>query len=332
MKTCYIHIGVHKTASTSIQHWIATHEAALFHHGILVPASGRVGPNIAAHHHLAFDLNNDSRLDPTAGGVVKLLAELKVNPKNSALISSEDFSFSVLDSSRLQSLRQRLTEIGYRCVWIVYLRSAASWLDSAYAEMSKALLIRRKFGPWLEESARSTLAYQLPSLISALHATKDEVKIRSFAIACKKGLGSDFLNSLDLEDTITDWGDVTNSNERPQALWVEFFRLLSYLLVRHSLMKTREEFVVASRHALHLMPSSPSFVGMTDALAASVDNQTRADYEAILREIRFSGNYEDFFPAQSFVSCEVAVERLAPKELHSINRAIVYTLMRPKKI
>jgi hypothetical protein len=62
-KTIYIHIGPHKTGTTTIQHALFINETLLRKNGILCPKSGRVFLDSAATHNLGFELaenNNDS--------------------------------------------------------------------------------------------------------------------------------------------------------------------------------------------------------------------------------------------------------------------------------
>jgi len=47
----YIHIGIHKTGSTAIQHFLHHNHDALLNHGILYP---KVGLHGTGHHEIAW--------------------------------------------------------------------------------------------------------------------------------------------------------------------------------------------------------------------------------------------------------------------------------------
>jgi hypothetical protein len=327
MKVCYVHLGIHKTGSTSLQQWLVTNEGRLRAMNVLVPLAGRAAPHIAAHHHLAFDLNGDPQLDRAKGGLDELVAELKNSPFSNAVISSEDLSFSALHPPRLNRLVESLNQAGYRPFWIVYLRPAAGWLDSAYAEMSKALLVRRRLEQWLDQAGHRTLVYQLAKLMSSLSMTGHPVKLRSFALACRRGLAADFLDCLDVPEDAAIWSQLPNINERPQVLWVEYFRLLARFLAANDLQLRRPEFVGRSRAALRLLPKSPPFVGMTATLAAAVNAQTRQDHEEALRLGGYAGAFEEFFPAETFVPTEYRQDKAPPRDRRAIRDALLRTLL-----
>jgi len=327
MKNCYVHVGIHKTGSTSLQQWLVSNESGLRDADILVPLAGRAAPHIAAHHHLAFDLNGDPQLDRTKGGLGTLKEELKSSTLGNAVVSSEDLSFSALHPSRLQRLQTALGEAGFRPIWIVYLRAPAGWLDSAYAEMSKALLVTRRFEQWLAQSADRTLVYQVGNLIESLSATGHPVKVRSFAVACRRGLAADFLDCLQIDSQPSLWTEVANINERPQVLWVEYFRMLARFLAVNELHARRPEFVARSRAALRLLPKSPPFVGMTEDLASVVNGQTRTQHEHALRMAGYEGRFEDFFPSESFIPTEYRQDKAPPREKRAIRDAVLRTLL-----
>jgi len=327
MKNCYVHVGIHKTGSTSLQQWLVSNESGLRDADILVPLAGRAAPHIAAHHHLAFDLNGDPQLDRTKGGLGTLKEELKSSTLGNAVVSSEDLSFSALHPSRLQRLQTALGEAGFRPIWIVYLRAPAGWLDSAYAEMSKALLVTRRFEQWLAQAADRTLVYQVGNLIESLSATGHPVKVRSFAVACRRGLAADFLDCLQIDSQPSLWTEVANINERPQVLWVEYFRMLARFLAVNELHARRPEFVARSRAALRLLPKSPPFVGMTEDLASVVNGQTRTQHEHALRMAGYEGSFEDFFPSESFIPTEYRQDKAPPREKRAIRDAVLRTLL-----
>ncbi len=57
MKTVYLHIGTHRTGSTSIQRFMANAEEALAEQGIIYPKTGRPDTdwtNQYGHHELAW--------------------------------------------------------------------------------------------------------------------------------------------------------------------------------------------------------------------------------------------------------------------------------------
>jgi hypothetical protein len=55
MRVCFLHIGVYKTGSSSIQWALYSQRAALAERGYLYPASGVV-PALFGHHNIAAEI------------------------------------------------------------------------------------------------------------------------------------------------------------------------------------------------------------------------------------------------------------------------------------
>ncbi len=132
--TCYVHIGTHKTGTTSIQHILTANEDRFATFGILIPRAGRA-ERAGGHHNLAWELNGDSRFDPDCGTFADVLREIERTGSNRVCLSSEDFEY--LDAAALQTLADGLRAVGYRPVIIVYLRPQSGYIESLYVELVK---------------------------------------------------------------------------------------------------------------------------------------------------------------------------------------------------
>jgi hypothetical protein len=135
-RICYVHVGTHKTGTTSVQRAFAANDRAFADAGMYFPRRGRPDP-AGGHHNIAWQLNDDRRFDPAFGTFSELLGELAAVRPLRALISSEDFEYLHARSERLQLLTSGLGAIGYRPVAIVYLRPQAGYAESLYAELVK---------------------------------------------------------------------------------------------------------------------------------------------------------------------------------------------------
>jgi hypothetical protein len=85
-RICYIHIGPHKTGTTSIQSFLKENRAELLKHGYFVPDSGtRVG----AHHPLARKLCGQPLPQHRESAAAKSVRQLDKTPANAVIVSSE---------------------------------------------------------------------------------------------------------------------------------------------------------------------------------------------------------------------------------------------------
>ena len=120
--TAFIHVGTHKTGTTSIQAMLAMNDDLFRAAGVFVPKTGRVAPGFAGHHNIAWELSHDSQFDPTYGTFEMLLREAAYANENAMCISSEELEFLQFDEAALCNLRDGMLSIGYQPKIVLYLR------------------------------------------------------------------------------------------------------------------------------------------------------------------------------------------------------------------
>ncbi len=133
---CFLHIGTHKTGTSSLQTLLLSNQLSLERNGILVPRSGRALPH-SGHHNLAWESMGNSRFDPAFGAWREALGEIRSRNPPAVCISSEDFEYLYRSPRSLGALRQMLNSIGYEVTIVVYLRPQADYLESLYVELLK---------------------------------------------------------------------------------------------------------------------------------------------------------------------------------------------------
>ena len=64
MVTVYVHIGLHKTGTTTLQHFLNDNEKELLTKDVLYPNAGKPKKVFDyAHHNLAWQINRDKRCE-----------------------------------------------------------------------------------------------------------------------------------------------------------------------------------------------------------------------------------------------------------------------------
>lgn len=135
-KRCYLHVGTHKTGTTSVQSLLAEHAHGFAASGLYVPTAGRVS-RLGGHHNVAWELNADKRFDAARGTLDDVLAEIAHCAAPRVCLSSEDFEYLHDRPHGLRRIADGLSAIGYEAVVIVYLRPQAGYAESLYAELVK---------------------------------------------------------------------------------------------------------------------------------------------------------------------------------------------------
>jgi hypothetical protein len=139
-RTLFVHIGTHRTGTTSIQNFLRFHEMKLKACGIFLPRSGTLNPK-SGHHNIAWEIRKDPRYGRHFGGVDGLVSELKASKESVAVISPEDFEYLVQYPRELKAFDERIEAAGFSTRYIVYFRDRNSYARSLYCELEVAGLV-----------------------------------------------------------------------------------------------------------------------------------------------------------------------------------------------
>jgi len=127
----YIHIGTHKTGTTSIQGFLRNHSQRLQAAGIYVPVATTFEAT-SGHHNLPFDLLGDSRFDPSRGGLQELIEELGQQQTAKAVVSAEDLEYLVTQPGDLARLEAAMFAAGHTIRYLMFVRRADQYAESLY--------------------------------------------------------------------------------------------------------------------------------------------------------------------------------------------------------
>ncbi len=130
----YIHIGTHKTGTTSIQSFLRKNSQRLQAADIYVPVAATF-EETSGHHNLAFELLGDSRYDPTRGGLQELIEELAQQHTSKAVVSAEDLEYLVNQPGLLARLEDALLASGHTISYLMFVRRADQYAESLFATL-----------------------------------------------------------------------------------------------------------------------------------------------------------------------------------------------------
>lgn len=157
-----IHVGPHKTATTSIQSLMLTYSDVLLENGILYPPSPHIS---GAHHHVPCEIKGGDPfrlgildpLPPLESEMTSWLVQARSKEAHSVLISAEDLSTLSKDDwvsfSDFLKTAEESTQIHISKVLIMFTsRDFESRLQSVYLESLKhgCALRREELNPSLE--------------------------------------------------------------------------------------------------------------------------------------------------------------------------------------
>ena len=184
-----IHIGRHKTGTTSIQHFLALNEDLLLNrYGIYYPEIGR-DPLMKYHHPLFRDwAENKKNLDLHL--INKIIENAKRKSASRILLSSEVLSRDSITETKWIQLKEAFNE---EILIIVYLRRQDKYLQSMYAEEILHGLIKSK--STIKDTKTNLDYFQFLAPICRTF-TKNRIIVKSFDRAIKLGLYKDFVKNI----------------------------------------------------------------------------------------------------------------------------------------
>lgn len=151
-KTIYIHIGPHKSGTTTIQKGLLLNEDVLKSMGVLIPRSGRSMTETAGHHNLAWELQNNAKFDPFYGTWDDLVREIRNNSNiNKVVLSAE--GFCSISEQEIEKIGGKLT--GHQVKILMYLRNQDQALQSSWVSQVRNRFVMPfvgSFHDWLEEN------------------------------------------------------------------------------------------------------------------------------------------------------------------------------------
>lgn len=130
----FIHIGIHKTGSTALQHLLLENRLKLQEYGFFYP---KIGLKDAGHHKIAWASKNKSTFSELSRLINSIKKEaIKLNCNN-IILSSEEFEF-IRDLNNLKAVMAN-----DNCQIIIFLRRHDTLLESEYNQHVK--MFRTKY-------------------------------------------------------------------------------------------------------------------------------------------------------------------------------------------
>lgn len=136
-KKFYVHVGLHKTASTYIQSFLNLNLKLFLKKNIMIPQYGRVADkSIINHSNIIWDLINDDRFRKIDGSFNDLIGEIKLTNQD-ILISSEDFEYLSSFPKKINYFESTLINLDYEIVYIGFFRNEISHSLSLFATLKQ---------------------------------------------------------------------------------------------------------------------------------------------------------------------------------------------------
>ncbi|WP_020180908.1 hypothetical protein [Methylopila sp. M107] len=201
-RACYLHIGPHKTGSSSIQQFVRENEMALAARGLRFPVIVKENGKLARNHRLLAapdELTEDGDIRPGAKLWPQVDAVARAGEAD-ILLSHESFVTALPGLGSLDRIVKYFGKRGYAVTVIAYVRDQPGWLNSWYVQNQKRLNGEQSFDGFVEEFAASGRVEPGRYLAPFFEDPRIAVDVVSFERAISAGLEADFLRRCGVED------------------------------------------------------------------------------------------------------------------------------------
>ena len=220
MKKIFLHIGLHKTGSSSLQAFLYKNADKLRDYGYLYPKMG-IPFKGEAHHNLAWLLKNEThRADFNFGTWSEFHKEIETTNLDNIIISSEDFEPGkrIIDSLKLELKF-------YEVKIIAYIRRQDLRLESQYIQHIKQGLDCENIFSFCKKQRRNSDYYKLLKLWEQAFGLNNLI-VRPLEKAQISNICQDFLKILGVNN-FKYFDKTKNKNTRPGSKTLEALKFVS---------------------------------------------------------------------------------------------------------
>ena len=147
-RVCYIHIGPHKTGTSSIQWFLKENRAELLKHGYFVPESGA---NRGAHHAIARKLcGQELRAHQQSAGA-NFARALDETPSEAVIVSSEALEGLLRNRDYAKAFFTRIRELNLEPKLVLFPRNQSQQINSLYSSVVRRFRRSEPFDAFVQE-------------------------------------------------------------------------------------------------------------------------------------------------------------------------------------
>ncbi len=297
-RVCYIHVGPHKTGTTSIQWCLQENREELLKHGYFVPESET---KRGAHHALAEKLCGLDVGEHRERLVTKSIRALVEAPSEAIIISSEALE-GILESRRHADVFfSRIEELNLKPKLILFPRNQPQWINSAYSSSVKSFRRSDSFQSCALRFAQSFAANfsRWPELAGAYGA---ELIARPFTKEIvARGVIPEFLRSIGINSSQFREGDVRrNEAVGPFTVSVarDVLRSIGETDKRLTWLQAKQCKTKLAAYLSEKRLADAGYCGLTTTLARHIEQQLRSDNDAFAQRA-WGKSWADVFAADT---------------------------------
>jgi hypothetical protein len=281
-RVCYVHVGPHKTGTTSIQWFLQENREELLKQGYFVPeAETKRG----AHHALAEGLAGLDVGEHREPLVARSIAAIAETPARTIIISSEALEGLLRNRHNTKVFFNRIQELNLEPKLILFPRNQPQWINSSYASSVKSF--RRSdsfescaFGFTQSPDARFSRWIQLAETHGA------ELVARPFnKETLRRGVIPEFLQSIGINSSQFRDHEIRR-HEAVGPFTVSVAReVLRSIGKEMTWLQAKKCKVELARYLRQNKYTDSGYCGLSSALARRLEEELRSDNDVFAQQI-----------------------------------------------
>jgi hypothetical protein len=281
-RICYIHVGPHKTGTTSIQWFLQENGAELLKHGYFVPESET---KRGSHHALAermAGLDVGEHREPLVARSIAAIAE---TPARAVIISSEALEGLLRSRQHTEAFFNRVQELNLQPKLILFPRNQPQWINSSYASMVEDFRRSDSFEAAALAFAESPDA-RFSRWIQLAETHSAELIARPFNMETRRrGVIPEFLRSIGI--TSSEFRDrAVRRNEAVGPFTVSVAReVLRSIGKKMTWLQAKKCKVELARYLHQNNCTDSGYCGLSTASARQVEEQLRRDNDVFAQRV-----------------------------------------------
>ena len=284
-RVCYIHIGPHKTGTSSIHGFLKENRAELLKYGYLVPETAA---NHSAHHAIARKLCGQELQAHQQLAAANFAQALDETPSEAVIVSSEALEGLLRNRAYATAFFTRIEELDLEPNLVLFPRNQSQSINSRYAQVVKSFSRSEAFEAFVQtEIHHPTFRYSY--WIGLAAAFDAELIPRPFnKETLVRGVVPEFLLALGINSSQFQGAEV-RCNETVGPFTVNVAReVLRSVAQAGKPLKWLQAERWKKKLAAYLEErgwTDARYCGLSTALARHIERQSRSDNDAFAQSI-----------------------------------------------
>jgi len=307
-RICYIHVGPHKTGTTSIQWFLQENRAELLKDGYFVPESET---KRGSHHALAEGLSGLDVGKHREPLVARSIAAIGETPARAIIISSEALEGLFRNRQTTKSFFGRIQDLNLQPKLILFPRNQPQWINSSYSSTVTTFRRSDSFQPGVLGFAQSPDS-RFSRWIQLAETYGAELIAKPFNTeTLRRGVIPEFLHGIGIISSQFR-GRAIRRNEAAGPFTVsvarEVLRSIGKEMTWLQANRCTKELVMYLRQN---NCTDSGYCGLTTALARHVEEEVRSDNDEFAQRV-WNKSWADVFDAdvtEQFTSNDFEMRR-----------------------